>query len=56
MIKITAKEIGEYLKVTPGYIRCLLSRRKIALKQDQVKEVLDILVEKKNATTPSKTV
>lgn len=46
MIRLTAKDIADYLGLSTGYIRCLLAGRRIPLKQNAFKLILDIIMEK----------
>lgn len=56
MIKINGKILAKYLEIDVRYLRILLSRMGIKLKQAAVEEVLDLIVErraqKQAKTTP----
>jgi len=45
MLKITHKEIAKLTGLTEGYVRQLLFRRGIALKQADMERVIDLIAE-----------
>jgi len=50
MIKITHKEVAKLINKSEGYVRQLLHRRKIKLKQCELDKVFDLVAEYRNDT------